>query len=161
MRMVILMVTMVLLSACGKDVGKNLNPNNPSPPTANPGVDAGSPVSPPVLPSGVINLRYANAAWNQYASSQINEYTFTSEMVLNFPDIINQSSDFSFDPDQVDMVEVILNGQVVCEYHKNAQYNFQPNPCVSNLEIIAGDVLTVEGLPQGETLNLKVEYQRQ
>lgn len=160
MKFLTLCLLALMTVACGKNVDTK-SPKAPTlPPNNNPGVVTGQPL-PPVGPSGIIRLTFANHAYDQYSADQIDSYSVNSKMVVNFPSTIAQSLDFSFDPDALrNHIYVTVNGDQVCEYRLNVNSDLQAaSGCVQNLTLHPSDEISIEGIPAGETVRLKIDYQ--
>lgn len=149
----------LLVTACGKNVNER-TPNAPTIPRANPGVVTGQPLPTPVGSSGVLNLTFANHAYDQYAVDQFTSFDISTKLKVNFPTLIEETLDFSFDPDDLqDNIVVLVNDDVVCEYRVSSTYDLETVSCVRDLILEVGDDVSVIGIPKGETIRVKMSYQ--
>lgn len=149
----------LLVTACGKNV--NENTPNPNIPKANPGVVTGQPLPIPTTSSGVMFLIFTNHGWS--SELEADKYTFfdvNTKITVSFPNVIEQPLDFSFDPRELnDLVSIVVNGDVVCQYDVSPTYNLQIEGSCADVDLDVGDDVSMIGFPRGETIRLKMSYQ--
>lgn len=152
MKNLILIMTALVLSACGKNI--NRAPNSPIPyPPGNGGVVVVVP--PSNVNSGLLTLSFSNHGDGGY--EDVNEVPVESRMILSLPLNINEVS-FSTDDGSVPDIRVTINGHNVCTYRFTGGQYTALNTCDDTVQLEENDVISASGIPENQHANLQAGF---
>lgn len=156
MKYFLVLMLSLLVVACGKDVSSDGNPDvkiTPGPGGTSPDGNGGG-------GNGIVYDGEITSIFAGQTGGLVNSKTISSDLIITLPLHIQTSYELTFPKPRLDLV---LNNQYLCSYsYSNETNKYEVNAnCDLAVNVNSGDLLTLFGVPESQTVTLKINYQNQ
>lgn len=141
-------ILLAVLSSCSKEVSTNSNSLTSSNPVIETPTDSNS---------GTLKMNFANHAVQVNEDDEFTSYSAGESLLLTLPSSLSITYvNSAYKPN----LTVTVNNQQVCTYvWTSGAYKMSSN-CFVEIDFQVSQVISVVGVPKGQTVSLAVKYQK-